>query len=48
MVPLQVLDLSFFTIYHFVISLFGILPRKKEKKILTPKTTFCCDRSGPQ
>ncbi|WP_270420600.1 glycosyltransferase family 2 protein [Acidaminococcus massiliensis] len=39
MVPLQVL-IVFFTIYYFVISLFGILPRKKEKKILTPKTTF--------
>ena len=30
MVPLQVL-IVFFTIYYFVISLFGILPRKKEK-----------------
>ena len=39
MVPLQVL-IVFFTIYYFVISLFGILPRKKEKKILTPRTTF--------
>ena len=39
MIPLQVL-IVFFTIYYFTISLFGILPRKKEKKILTPKTTF--------
>ena len=39
MVPLQGI-IVFFTIYYFVISLFGILPRKKEKKILTPKTSF--------
>ena len=39
MIPLQVM-IVFFTIYYFVLSLFGILPGKKEKKITTPKTTF--------
>lgn len=39
MIPLQIL-MVFFTIYYFCISLFGILPRKKENKILTPETTF--------
>ena len=32
MIPLQVM-IVFFTIYYFVLSLFGILPGKKEKKI---------------
>ena len=39
MIPLQLM-IVFFTIYYFTISIFGILPCKKEKKILTPKTTF--------
>lgn len=39
MIPLQVM-IVFFTIYYFVLSLFGILPGKKEKKITTPKTIF--------
>ena len=39
MIPLQLL-IVFFTIYYFVISFFGIFPRKKERKILEPRTTF--------
>ncbi len=39
MIPLQLL-IVFFTIYYFVISFFGIFPRKKERKILDPRTTF--------
>ena len=39
MIPLQIV-IVFFTLYYFTLSLFGILPRKKEKKILTPKTRF--------
>ncbi len=39
MIPLQLM-IVFFTIYYFTISFFGIFGRKKEKKILTPKTSF--------
>jgi cellulose synthase/poly-beta-1,6-N-acetylglucosamine synthase-like glycosyltransferase len=39
MIPLQLL-IVFFTIYYFVISFFGIFGRRKERKILDPRTTF--------
>ena len=39
MIPLQLL-IVFFTIYYFTISFFGIFGRKKETKILEPRTTF--------
>ena len=32
MIPLQVM-IVFFTIYYFVLSLFGILPGKKKRKL---------------
>ena len=47
MIPLQVM-IVFFTIYYFVLSLFGILPGKKEKKITTPKTTFAVIAAAPK
>jgi len=39
MIPLQLM-IVFFTIYYFTITFFGIFGTKKEKKVLTAKTTF--------